>query len=149
MGQYADPVPFMPALWQLAMDSLVLMRHNRAMKPKTRLLTFLLSVGLAANTASCEAVKMSGAEILAALNDQAITSADPAKPARQMFMASGATFYDAGGNQSQGSWKVTGDQFCTLWPPSQFWACYDVTREGKTISFISKSGTRSNFNLEK
>ncbi len=43
----------------------------------------------------------------------------------QEFRASGRTLYNAGAD-SWGRWAARGDQYCSQWPPSDAWVCYDV-----------------------
>ncbi|MEO1733028.1 MAG: hypothetical protein AAFR45_05280 [Pseudomonadota bacterium] len=57
----------------------------------------------------------------------------------QDFRASGRTLYNAG-EDSWGYWGVRGDQYCSMWPPSDLWACYDMARSGDVIRFIGASG---------
>jgi hypothetical protein len=67
----------------------------------------------------------------------------------QIFQKSGVTFYSSGGGQSQGSWNVTGDQYCSVWPPNPTWACFDIARDGNNVTFIAKSGKRFEMRLTK
>ncbi|MDF1729112.1 MAG: hypothetical protein P1U53_15330 [Sulfitobacter sp.] len=57
----------------------------------------------------------------------------------QEFRASGRTLYVAGA-ESWGYWAVRDDQYCSQWPPSDLWACYDMTRSGQRVQFIGPSG---------
>ena len=90
-------------------------------------------------------LKLSGAEIQAILSDKIIYGKD----IEQIFQKSGTTFYSSGGGQSQGNWKVEGDQYCSQWPPNQAWACYDMTKDGNKIAFISKDGQRTEMSVTK
>ena len=45
---------------------------------------------------------------------------------KQTFFASGRTSFDAG-ILDWGHWEVRDGQYCSLWPPSDVWACYDVS----------------------
>jgi hypothetical protein len=95
-------------------------------------------------TAWADDVKLSGAEITAALTDHTLGGArDDGKSWEQVFQKSGVTFYTVGGAQSQGVWEVRGDQYCSQWPPNQSWACYDMAKNADTFSFISASGQKS------
>jgi hypothetical protein len=49
----------------------------------------------------------------------------------QSFAAGGSTTYDG----TSGSWQVEGGRYCSVWPPSDRWACYDVSRDGARIRF--------------
>ena len=57
----------------------------------------------------------------------------------QDFRASGRTLYHVGGD-SWGYWRIEGDQYCSQWPPSEHWDCYDMARGGDVIRFISARG---------
>jgi len=81
---------------------------------------------------------MSGDEITAALTDQVLTYED----ATQKFFASGRTLYDSS-LPSWGSWAVRGDQYCSLWPPSDTWDCYNMARAGQVVQFLDSYGNVS------
>ena len=61
---------------------------------------------------------------------------------RQQFNADGTTIYESP-DISSGQWRVTDDQYCSQWPPSDRWACYDVQAEaaGLDIRFIAGDGS--------
>ena len=98
----------------------------------------LLASLLFVSTAQAAEVKLNGAEIQTTINDKILYARD----AEQIFQKSGVAFYSAGGNQSQGNWKIEGDKYCSQWPPNQAWACYDIMRDGNMITFVSKDGNR-------
>ncbi|WP_147125394.1 hypothetical protein [Shimia ponticola] len=79
---------------------------------------------------------LSGAEITAALDDVTLVYDGGAV---QTFYASGRTLYDAG-QESWGSWRVQGDQYCSEWPPNAGWDCYDMDSDGTVLRFISDRG---------
>ncbi len=79
-------------------------------------------------------VVMSGDEIQDALTDRKLQYAS----AWQEFRASGRTLYNAG-EDSWGYWAVRDDQYCSLWPPSDLWACYTMSRRGDELRFIGES----------
>ncbi len=60
----------------------------------------------------------------------------------QNFYADGRTLYAAGAGESWGRWRVTGDQYCSSWPPSDSWACYGVEAEagGLDLRFVDRRG---------
>lgn len=64
---------------------------------------------------------------------------------RQEFHGSGRTLY-FDGRPSAGYWRVQGDQYCSQWPPSDAWTCYDMRswEEGERVwvTWISPSGKR-------
>ena len=82
-----------------------------------------------------EFTPMRGDEIRAALTDQSLVYAE----ARQVFYASGQTLYEAA-KPRWGRWRVTGDQYCSQWPPGWIWTCYDMARDGDTLRFIAGDG---------
>ncbi|WP_370402047.1 hypothetical protein [Sulfitobacter sp. JB4-11] len=75
--------------------------------------------------------KLSGAQITAALTGRALQY----DTAWQDFRASGRTLYHAG-RDSWGYWRVEADQYCSMWPPSDLWACYAMERAGDRLRFI-------------
>ncbi|WP_270729905.1 hypothetical protein [Shimia sp. Alg240-R146] len=81
---------------------------------------------------------LSGEEITRALTDRTLQYEN----ATQAFYASGRTLYNAG-TDSWGYWQVRGDQYCSQWPPSGLWDCYDVAAQGQTVKFISSDGSFS------
>jgi hypothetical protein len=52
----------------------------------------------------------------------------PDSGARQTFHASGRTHYVFGGQESWGRWRIEDEAYCSTWPPSDLWACYDMSR---------------------
>lgn len=86
--------------------------------------------------------RLSGAQISALLDDASVVSESGW---RQTFSQSGATdYWDDRGAPSSGRWSVRGDQFCSQWPPSENWACYDMTADPETglVVWIAEGGTR-------
>lgn len=79
---------------------------------------------------------LKGAEIAVALTDRDLIYAN----ATQRFYASGRTLYDAG-QESWGYWAVRGDQYCSQWPPSDGWDCYDMAQSGAVLRFIGPDGS--------
>jgi hypothetical protein len=59
--------------------------------------------------------------------------------ATQDFRASGRTLYNTG-RDSWGYWAVRGSQYCSLWPPQDLWACYDMQLQGNKLRFIGAAG---------
>ncbi|WP_171099802.1 hypothetical protein [Ruegeria sp. HKCCD7255] len=79
---------------------------------------------------------LSGDEILTALSGQKL---DYGQGGWQVFEPSMVTNYFSGG-PSTGRWAVRGDQYCSIWPPSDLWACYDVQQKGDVIRFVDDAG---------
>lgn len=78
---------------------------------------------------------MSGDEISLALTDRHLQY----KNAHQDFRVSGKTRYVAG-RESWGYWRVEGDKYCSMWPPSDLWACYGMERQGERLRFVGEAG---------
>lgn len=74
-----------------------------------------------------------GAQIEQALSGRSVVYEDGST---QDFRPSGATLYNAG-QDSWGYWAVRGDQYCSQWPPSDGWTCYDVAWNGERVRFIA------------
>jgi hypothetical protein len=79
---------------------------------------------------------LSGDEILAALSGQKLSYGDGIW---QTFDDAMLTQYFSGG-PSSGRWAVRDDRYCSLWPPSNLWACYDVQQNGETIRLVDDAG---------
>ena len=99
-----------------------------------------MMLALLAGPVAAEAVTLDGAGISRALAGVTLAYDDGT---RQSFAADGGTTFDGGGGPSNGRWRVSGDQYFSVWPPSDSWACYDVTAEGGAISFVSADGSAS------
>lgn len=94
-------------------------------------------------------VIIDGPAITTLLTDTVLYGDAQGQPAEQLFQKSGATFYSSGGGQSQGSWKVEASQYCSAWPPNPAWVCYAIARDGDKVTFIAKSGKRTEMSLIK
>jgi len=114
-----------------------------------RTLTLLTLAVLLAHPAAAAEQKLMGAEIKTALADHVFAGSNDGRAVEQSFDASGRTLYTEDGNASQGLWEVRGDQYCSQWPPHDAWSCYDMTADGKTVTFISSSGVRYLMTLAK
>ncbi|UWQ92910.1 hypothetical protein K3727_09070 [Rhodobacteraceae bacterium M382] len=57
----------------------------------------------------------------------------------QDFNASGRTLYNAG-RDSWGYWAVRDDRYCSMWPPSDIWACYKVEVTSTAVRFVDPGG---------
>lgn len=64
--------------------------------------------------------------------------------ATQQFDQDGSTTFGAG-SPSHGRWRVEGDLYCSVWPPSDLWTCYRVERsaDGLDLRFTATDGSRS------
>ncbi len=61
--------------------------------------------------------------------------------AMQNFFKDGRTLYESPG-VSWGRWQVVDDRYCSNWPPSGAWVCYDLERHerGQELRFTGPSG---------
>ena len=80
--------------------------------------------------------KLSGDEILAALTGQKL---DYGEGVWQTFSDTMSTQYFSG-RPSAGRWAVREDRYCSVWPPSDLWGCYDVQQSGDVIRFVDNTG---------
>ncbi len=82
--------------------------------------------------------RLAAAEISAALSARSVIYADGSS---QDFRADGGTTYTADA-PTLGHWEVRGDEYCSVWPPSDRWACYGVerSRDGLDIRFVAADG---------
>lgn len=100
---------------------------------------FLLFLAVLPGRGAAEAWQtLVGDEVREALEGNAL---DYTSGAHQDFRASGRTLYHAG-RDSWGYWRVQGNQYCSQWPPSDLWACYDlqVSDDGTRLRFVGASG---------
>ena len=62
----------------------------------------------------------------------------------QTFRKNGTTTYSQVAGRpsppSDGLWRISNGQYCSQWPPSSHWECYDVTINGNEIVFYPKGG---------
>jgi hypothetical protein len=90
---------------------------------------------------------MSGPEIEAALTDR--TAIYDGGVIKQYFSPSGATPYWDGTRLTKGSWRVSGDQYCSIWPPSSNWSCYEMVRNSDgAVVWVGSRGDRYTAHLE-
>lgn len=95
----------------------------------------LFLLALAAPVAADDWQAMSGDQIREAL----IGAYLEYESASQFFMADGRTEYVAG-RPSMGLWEVRGDQYCSVWPPSDRWVCYDMFQRQGYLRFVGETG---------
>ena len=113
----------------------------------------LMLLALSGPTSAAER-KLTGAEIEALLADVTVTGDASKGQFKQYFSAQGQTTYVGPGEPpSNGNWRVKGDQYCSVWPPSGDWACYSVEGDPEatppTVTWVSDSGTRYPGAIEK
>jgi hypothetical protein len=102
----------------------------------------VLALVVCAGSAGAGEMKMGEAGIRAALVGQRLVYADGTA---QSFDGQGGTVFFAAGDgaQSLGHWQVRAGQYCSVWPPSDVWACYDVLQDATTVAFVAADGNRS------
>ncbi len=83
--------------------------------------------------------KLDDAGITAALTGKVLAYDDGST---QSFKADGETVYTKG-KESIGHWQVQAGRYCSVWLPSDHWACYDVTEDGDTVDFVADDGSIS------
>lgn len=44
---------------------------------------------------------------------------------------------------SEGRWAARGGQYCSAWPPSELWTCYDFGVSGELVLFVAADGSLS------
>lgn len=54
---------------------------------------------------------------------------------QQRFGALGDTTYVTE-RAADGRWTARGGQYCSVWPPSDQWACYDLYVDGEHVRFV-------------
>lgn len=103
--------------------------------------SFVVSLGMAGAGAAEETwTRLKGEEIREALSQRSLVYGDGDV---QEFGADGSTVYEDG-KRSTGRWSIRGDRYCSLWPPSDAWACYRVHRHarGLDLLFTAANGER-------
>jgi hypothetical protein len=117
------------------------MKAIEVMPVKFPVLTALLAICMAASAAAAER-RLTGSGISETLAGHVFAGDDGGRKTEQIFHKGGATFYSVNGSQSQGRWEVRGDRYCSQWPPSEIWSCYDVLEDGAAVTFLAASGKR-------
>ena len=103
---------------------------------------FMVVLAGLSTVAQAEERKLAGDEIKAALNGKTVVGTnDSGIQWKQSFKENGDTLYELTGAGAQnGYWEVRADQFCSQWPPDATWACYNITGENDSVTFVSDSG---------
>lgn len=79
---------------------------------------------------------LDGGAIKTALEGRSLNYGD----ASQNFEVGGVTVYFAD-QPSTGQWRVEGNQYCSLWPPSDSWDCYEVEGKEGAVRFVGADGS--------
>jgi len=79
-------------------------------------------------------------EIREALIDREIVYKSQGNSSQSFSSGGETTFVE--GRPSLGYWRVDNNQYCSKWPPSSQWACYDVflNSGGNTVRFRGTDG---------
>ncbi|MEL6952160.1 MAG: hypothetical protein AAFN09_03875 [Pseudomonadota bacterium] len=101
----------------------------------------LLSLNAAPVQAEEDWRALNGAELAALLSEGRWVYEDGAW---QEFRPSGRTLYTSA-EPSWGRWQAQNDRYCSQWPPSDAWDCYDVERDagfapGDRVRFVDDWG---------
>jgi hypothetical protein len=115
-------------------------RFDGGMKMISSLLAFALLVGMA----KAAEMKISGPEIEKLLIEKSYLQIKPQTQytIEQIFLKGGITHFIVDGDAQTGMWKVEGDKYCSAWPPSKNWDCYDILLDGSKVIFLSAQGAR-------
>ncbi|MEM6356750.1 MAG: hypothetical protein AAF844_13850 [Pseudomonadota bacterium] len=99
----------------------------------------IATAGVLGATPALAEERLTGADIRAVLTDAWVAY----EGARQHFLADGTTRYFTP-DQSLGFWTVERDQYCSRWPPSGGWTCYDMFRtDTGGLLWVDAEGGRS------
>jgi hypothetical protein len=106
-----------------------------------RMFGMVVGLVLIAGSAGAEQgwARLKGAEAKLALSARSVIYEDGSS---QDFRADGGTTYTADA-PTLGHWEVRGDEYCSVWPPSDRWACYGLERsaDGLDIRFVAADGS--------
>ncbi len=84
--------------------------------------------------------KLTGAEIL----DLLPTITAKGENTKQTFEKRGLTEYHDSRGPSIGYWQTRGDQYCSKWPPSEMWVCYDILVDDEDATRLIWMGDSGN-----
>ncbi len=102
---------------------------------------------LAVFPAFADEVRLSGPEIESVLTGR--TAIYQGGVIKQYFASSGETPYWDGSRLTRGSWRVSGDRYCSVWPPASGWACYDMFgTDNGDIVWVGSGGDRYTAHME-
>ena len=89
--------------------------------------------------------RLTGPDIRALLTGATTITPKEGGEITQTFYKDRRTFYQDE-RPSWGLWEVRGDQYCSNWPPSPSWVCYDMfgwqQDDRQWVVWIGDSGTR-------
>ena len=105
-------------------------------------IAFSLTVALGPTTAMAEDwLPLDAQAITLALTARTVAYKDGAT---QRFNEDASTIYTTP-HPSTGAWRVERNQYCSQWPPSDRWSCYDValSADGLNLRFTAGDGSES------
>ncbi len=99
------------------------------------ILSCMSSLALASMAQAQDWQPLDGEAIKTAITARLLTYEDGAT---QQFNADGTTIYTKD-KPTNGQWRVEASQYCSQWPPSDRWSCYDIARsaDGLDIRFTA------------
>lgn len=99
-----------------------------------------ISLLLPMSAAATDWTQLKGDAIRAALSDRNVAYTSDDKTFQTFHNDGRTTFVE--GRPSVGNWRATATQYCSQWPPSDSWTCYDllINEAGSRIRFIGESG---------
>ncbi len=94
-----------------------------------------LAAALLATPVLADEMKMTGPEISEAFNGNTVQGFWGETEYRSYFDPDGTTIYATRGREDIGTWRVKGDQYCSVWAGSGE-DCYDLLRDGDQIIWL-------------
>jgi len=106
-----------------------------------RVLGFLLIVTVATFAQATDWIKLKRDSDIQEMLTDTLVVYEGEKSITQTFNSDGTTVYTED-RPSVGKWRVTRGQYCSQWPPSSSWACFDIFAGFDTndVKFVSDSG---------
>ncbi len=94
--------------------------------------------------ALAEEIKLDADAILSHLNDKTYQQIKPVTQhiIKQTFEVQGVTNFFVNDQVQRGLWRIENEQYCSNWPPTDHWDCYDLLKDGTTLIFLSAQGAR-------
>lgn len=101
---------------------------------------FLSVIAFTGSASADEWNKLTDDQIITALSDRQVVYTNQGNSSQTFHKNGETTFVE--GRPSLGYWRVDNDQYCSQWPPSSTWACYDVylNAGGNIVRFQGSDG---------
>ena len=89
----------------------------------------LIALLLCGSAFATEAYRPNQQQLTGLLSGNSIEGIWAGRPYLQYFDPAGVTRYrEQGGEETEGRWRVNEKgEYCSVWPPSDRWVCYQVT----------------------